>query len=529
MLKIYEKKVKKKQFNLLKTFLQFHAIGFSALIFLILTTDSIISLITDDKKVKLGTYVLFILISFAAVGFCASAAVYREVRKIRNFEKNLLIEYEEKFKYSEFHDRLTGLYNWMALNERIDELLRQKSSKYAVLLLDIDNFKYINDTMGYNYGDLLLTKISKRLSAYNEETATLYRLGGDEFVILVEDFKDMDEVTTIAREVLSKFKNPMRINNNSIFVTVSIGIALSPFHGATIDDLLKNADIAVNKAKEAGKKNSVVYNELMNKTVSERVHIEKCLHTALENKEFELYYQPQLDIRTGKISGFEALLRWNSSELGFVLPDKFIGIAEDTHLIIPIGQWVLLNACRFIKKFHKRGYEELSISVNISILEVLQNDFVDNVLEILSMTELCAEYLELEITETMLMKSYNIIADKLEYLRDKGVKIALDDFGKGYSSLNYLRELPITTLKIDKSFIDSITTETKNKSLTDLIVKAGKRMDLCVVAEGVENQEQMDYLVKYQCNKIQGYLFSRPLSEKKAESVLIEIMKEVAL
>jgi EAL domain-containing protein (putative c-di-GMP-specific phosphodiesterase class I) len=243
--------------------------------------------------------------------------------------------------------------------------------------------------------------------------------------------------------------------------------------------------------------------------------IEKHLRTALEKNEFDLYYQPQLDVKTNRVSGFEALIRWKNPELGLVPPSKFISIAEDIHMIIPIGQWVVRNACLFLKKLHRNGYTNLTVSVNASILQLMQNDFADSVLEILETVKLDPEFLEVEVTESVLMESYDLIAAKLKMMRTKGIRIALDDFGKGYSSLNYLRHLPISTLKIDKSFIDTISVNDRKKSLTDLIVRIGKNMGLCVIAEGVETQEQMDYLVKHKCDKIQGYLFCKPAVENE--------------
>jgi EAL domain-containing protein (putative c-di-GMP-specific phosphodiesterase class I) len=260
----------------------------------------------------------------------------------------------------------------------------------------------------------------------------------------------------------------------------------------------------------------------MNDAISERVLLEKHLRTALDNNEFVLHYQPQLDIATNKVSGLEALIRWNSPELGFVSPLKFISIAEDTHLIIPIGEWVLKNACLFLKKLHQQGYSDMLMSVNISMLQLIQDDFANKVMEILDELKLDPKYLELEITESILMESYEAIAEKLKLLKGKGVRIALDDFGKGYSSLNYLKQLPISTLKIDKSFVDTISADDKNKSLTDLIVTIGITMGLCVVAEGVETQEQLDYLVEHKCSKIQGYFFSRPVPDE----AVVDAIKE---
>lgn len=447
----------------------------------------------------------------------SSEAKLREQYEESLIDQKQLLEYKKKLHFLAYHDQLTGIENRLSLIERLTEFFMSKNKKRcALLFVDIDNFKYVNDTMGHSFGDLLLKEISKILKGILEKNCSIYRLGGDEFIILIVDYKDIYDIEKTAVTILKGMKNRIIIEGRSLFNTVSIGISLYPDHGNTMDELLKNADIAVYKAKESGKNRIVIFNEYMNEAVAERVNIEKYLRSALENNEFELYYQPQLDLRTNQISGFEALIRWRNAELGFVLPAKFISIAEDTHMIIPIGEWVLRNAGFFLKRVQKIGYKDLTISVNVSMLQLLQDDFVDSVIETLELVDLSPECLELEITESILMESYETIAVKLKLLKAKGVKIALDDFGMGYSSLNYLGRLPLSTLKIDKSFIDTISGSVENQSLTDLIVKIGSNMGLCVVAEGVETQEQMDYLIKHRCNKMQGYLFSRPLPETDA-------------
>jgi len=297
--------------------------------------------------------------------------------------------------------------------------------------------------------------------------------------------------------------------------TVSIGISTYPEDGANADELMRSADIAIYKAKATGKNKYVFFNHEMQETVRQRMMIEKHLRNALQNNELLIYYQPQLDIKTGKISGFEALLRWNNNELGFVSPLEFIGTAEETHLIIPIGEWVLRNACFFLKQLHIRGYTNIIISVNVSILQLLQENFVDTVIRVLEFIKMDPKYLELEITESILMESYQAISDKLYRLKEIGVRIALDDFGQGYSSLSYLKQLPINTLKIDKSFVDSINFEESSDSLTGTIVMIGRKMGLTILAEGVETQEQMNYLIKHKCHKIQGYLISKPLPQEE--------------
>lgn len=431
--------------------------------------------------------------------------------------------YEKELEYQAYHDQLTGLKNRRALIRRLDQLIMEEKpgpGQVALLIVDIDNFKYINDTMGHIFGDNLLIKVSDRLGELTEKDCKIFRLSGDAYVVLSEGYDNEGDIESLALKLLKGFESRFEVSGSSMFISVSIGIALYPEHGNSLDELLKNADIALYKAKETGKNRIVFYNKPMDEALSERVLLEKHMRTALDNNEFILHYQPQLDIRTNKISGFEALLRWKSPELGFISPLRFISVAEDTHLIIPIGEWVLKNACVFLKNLQQQGHTEMSISVNISMLQLLQEDFVERVTEILRFTQLDPVYLELEITESILMESYEAIAGKLKKLTEKGIKIALDDFGKGYSSLNYLKQLPISTLKIDKSFIDTIEAGKKDKSLTDLIVKVGRSMGLCVVAEGVETQEQMDYLVKHKCSKIQGYLFSKPMPEEQVQAIL---------
>ncbi|MBH1942261.1 EAL domain-containing protein [Mobilitalea sibirica] len=424
-----------------------------------------------------------------------------------------LNEYKEKLQYIAYHDHLTGLQNRLALNKKMHFLMKEKYvSKFALLYIDIDKFKNINDTMGHSFGDTLLLQVSERLKSQNDNE-TLFRIAGDEFIVLIEQYGSKEDIERRAINIIKAFKTPLIVDANNVFITASIGVSLYPDHGIDVDTLLKNADIAVYKAKESGRNRIVFYNEPMNEDIAKRMYIEKNLWLALVNNEFELYYQPQLDLETDCITGFEALIRWNNSELGMISPDRFISIAEDTHLIIPIGMWVLKTACSFLYKLHQLGYQELNIAVNISMLQLLQEDFVTMVMDTITDAGINAKHLELEITESILMESYETIAGKLKLLRARGINIALDDFGKGYSSLNYLKLLPITTLKIDKGFIDTITDSDKNKSFADLIVNLGKSLNLSVIAEGVETSEQKDYLVKHKCNKMQGYLFSKPLPE----------------
>jgi len=498
----------------------------------ILLSDKILGLLAADNAVITRISMIkgwvYVLIS----GILIFVIVSYSLKRVKIAEGKLydscqnLSEANIELEHLAYHDQITGVRNKISLIKRINELVSSDDSmKIAILIADIDNFKYINDAMGHNIGDQVLIKVSSRLKGLAGVDSTVYRLGGDGFVIALEGYEEASSVKRLAENLLKDFKTPLDVNGSKLFITISIGVSMYPENGDGMDELLKNADIALNKAKATGKNRVVFYNKTMNEAVSERVNIEKHLRAALINNEFELYYQPQWDIAENKVSGLEALIRWKNPELGYVSPLKFINIAEDTHMIIPIGEWVLKSACMYLKGLHRQGHEELSVSVNISIVQLLQDDFVCKVNEALDYAGLNPEYLELEITESVLMESCDALVGKLKLLKDRGIKIALDDFGKGYSSLNYLKQLPISTLKIDKSFIDTIESDKKHKSLTDLIVKLGRTMGLSVVAEGVETKEQLDYLTKHKCDKVQGYLFSKPVPEEK----VIEAIRGMAV
>lgn len=420
---------------------------------------------------------------------------------------------EARLREYAYHDTLTGLPNRLALYEDFEKQITASPGKTAALfIIDSDNFKFINDSMGHSFGDILIKKMGERLtSIFKDQGSKIYRLGGDEFVLFT--FYDrIDEVFRYAQEIERNFNEPIEIEENTVCITVSVGIATCPANGNSIDELIKNADIALYKAKDAGKNCYVLFSDEMHEKIKQRMLIEKHLRNAIENNELDLYYQPQVDATTGDITGFEALLRWHNRELGFVPPLSFISVAEETRLINPIGKWVLQKACSFLKKIHATGNEDVTVAVNVSIFQLLQDDFVDIVEETLYSEGIAPDCLELEITESILMESFNVISLILRKLKKLGVRIALDDFGKGYSSLSYLRQLPIDTLKIDKCFVDGIS-DTESASLTGMIVKLGQNLGLTVIAEGVEEQKQMDFLKENGCHKIQGYLFSKPLPE----------------
>lgn len=420
---------------------------------------------------------------------------------------------DDKLRYLAYHDALTGLPNKLSLYEYMSPIDTFSANRKAIFFIDLDNFKFVNDTLGHNYGDKLLIKVSDKINRIIKDEGTLYRLSGDEFVILIEQVDDIDKVENLAKKLLGDFSREYNDVNVDIRVSFSIGVAISPIHGVNIEELIKYADIAMYKAKKQGKNRYVMYNETLKEALLDRIAIEKNLPKALENEEFELYFQPQLNIKDNKIKGFEALLRWNSPELGQVSPQNIIEVAEETHFIIPLGKWILYKACEFLSLTKEKGYEGFIMSINISILQLIQDNFIDQVLHALSAYDLDPKDIELEITETILMENFDEVNDILHLLRENNIKIALDDFGKGYSSLSYLKQLPITTMKIDKLFIDDILVE--NDEFLSYVIALGKELGMCVVAEGVEVDSQLTYLKQNNCDIIQGYLFCRPQPGEK--------------
>ncbi|MEK3968055.1 MULTISPECIES: EAL domain-containing protein [Paenibacillus] len=433
---------------------------------------------------------------------------------------DMLVENQKHMHRLAYVDELSNLPNRVCLLESMEKYLQCSGGKAALLFVDTDNFKYINDTLGHKSGDVLIQKASKRLQSVVREGDMLSRLGGDEFVIFIKDIENHEDVLDLAERIMRAFRQSFLIGESYLYVSVSIGISFYPEDGETTEQILKNADVAMYRAKEDGKGTYVVYDKSMHTAFNERMNIEKHLRSAMNNNEFELYYQPQVDIQSGLISGFEALIRWNSPTLGFVSPLSFIKIAEDSRLIIYIGEWVLRESCIFMKGIQDRMGIPYKISVNISIIQLLQDDFVEMVQESLAESGLKPSCLELEITESIFMESFESIVNKLQFLKSQGIRIALDDFGTGYSSLSYLQQLPISTLKMDKTFIDSLSEKAYSQSFVQTIIQLGHNMGLEVVAEGVEEISQLDFLRKSGCDKVQGYLVSRPVPKQEVVELL---------
>jgi diguanylate cyclase (GGDEF)-like protein/PAS domain S-box-containing protein len=431
---------------------------------------------------------------------------------------------EQQIEQIAYFDVVTNLPNRYYLMQKFKEILNSNSlcnKNSALLFLDLDEFKRINDTLGHDKGDYVLKEISMRLKASLPLNSIAGRFGGDEFLVLVPEFDNIKDLEVTCNNILNVFKDPFIINDALNYVTTSIGISIAPIDGESPEVLLKNADTAMYRAKEQGKNQYCFFSYSMGKELMKRITIENNLRHALENKEFELYYQPQVNLFTGKIEGMEALIRWNNKELGFVSPNDFIPIAEKTGLIIPIGNWVLETACKQNKLWLDKGLSYNSIAINVSSIQFIRPNFLDNVKDILTRENLPSVFLEIEITESLLMDSSEDIINKLNDLRSMGIKISLDDFGTGYSSLNYLRQLPINVLKIDRSFVLEICDKTEQRLIVDVIINLSHKLGYKVIAEGIETKEQLDLLKEMGCDIGQGYYFSRPVNAEKMEALLM--------
>ena len=432
-----------------------------------------------------------------------------------------LTESEERLKILAYKDILTNLSNRISFFDAVtDHILKFPDKKKALIFFDIDNFKYINDTLGHLVGDQLIIAIGERLTNLVDNNKSAYRISGDEFVIFIHEYEEQKEVENYTEQLMKSIREPYTFPNISLNISISAGITLYPLHGVDIDTLFKCADIAMSDAKSKDRGGYSFYHECMEANLEERMMLGNELRRALDKNEFQLYYQPQIDMDTGKICKFEALLRWHNQKLGNVPPIKFIEIAEETHLINPIGDWVLNEACRFLKELHSLGQSDIRISINVSAIQLMQVDFVDKVIDTLKHYDVDPKYLEIEVTESVLIEFYENIREKLVLLKSKGISIALDDFGSGYSSLKYLTQMPINTLKIDKSFIHSISQNIQGEILTSMIITLGKKLGLSVVAEGVETKEQVKYLEKIKCHMIQGYYYSKPVPREEVFNLL---------
>jgi len=437
---------------------------------------------------------------------------------------------EEQLIMQAQYDILTGLPNRILLQDRLRQAIeysQRTGNPIWVLFIDLDRFKYINDSMGHHVGDELLIQVSKQLQAGVRETDTVARFGGDEFVIILQGEMGEDSRLSILNRLVDSVAMPIKVNKQELNTTCSIGIAVYPNDGVTPETLIKHADIAMYRAKEIGRNNFQFFTQNMNDKAAERLRMESYLRKAIEQDEFSLQFQPKVDLTSKQIVGVEALLRWNNTDLGNVSPDKFIQLAEDTNLILPIGEWVLRHACLQAVAWQKAGLGELLMAVNLSARQFKQENLVESIKAILVETGLKAECLELELTESLFMSDNGNALKILHEIKALGIKLSVDDFGTGYSCLSYLNNLPLDALKIDKSFTDDIIVKNKKVPIVDTIISLGKNLNLQVIAEGVESAEQVAYLIAHGCDQIQGFYFSRPESAEKIESMLASNKKLV--
>jgi diguanylate cyclase (GGDEF)-like protein len=424
-----------------------------------------------------------------------------------------------------YHDALTGLPNRPLFIDRLIVALAQANranQTLAVFFLDLDRFKDINDSLGHNIGDQLLRAVAERVRRSVREGDTIARFGGDEFTLLIPRVERIEDAATIAQKIIEMLKIPFVIGQNELFVTTSIGISLFPNDGADPETLVRNADTAMYRAKEHGRDNYQLYAPAMNARALERLALENLLRKALNQNELILHYQPLIDLKSRTVAGVEALVRWNHPDMGLLYPAHFITVAELSGLIVPIGNWVLRTACKQVRHWQKKFGYEISVSVNLSARQFQQPDLLAQVAQVLEETGLPPHSLELEITESSAMQNSENTIYTLREFKALGVRIAMDDFGTGYSSLNYLKRFPIDTLKLDKSFVNDITTDPSDAAIATAVISLAHSLNLDVVAEGVETEAQLAILTREKCDRIQGYYFSKPRSIQELEAYVAE-------
>lgn len=435
-------------------------------------------------------------------------------------------------EYMASYDELSGLPNRRLFEDKVVKamsLAGKLNYKVAVIYMNLDRFKFINDSMGHTFGDQLLQQVAERLQRCLRDSDIIARQGGDEFTILLNRISQQDDVVKAVDRIFQSITKPFQLNGQEIHATGSIGISMYPGDGDTVEVLMDHASTALNRAKEVGRNKHEFYTPEMNEKISKKLIMETALRKAIERGEFRLFYQPQVHIGTKRLVGMEALIRWVHPELGIVPPLEFIPLAEETGLIVPIGEWVLRTACRQAKQWQQGGSQPFKISVNMSILQFQQDNLIPMIAQILEESGLSPALLELEITESIALHNEKQVIDKLLQLRKLGVKIAIDDFGTGYSSLSYLKKFPINTLKIDKVFIRDIMADSDDEALIAAIIAMANKLKFNVIAEGVETETQLTFLSSLKCDEAQGYLFGKPLPPDRLMELFQQHFPNIAL
>ncbi|MBN1595757.1 EAL domain-containing protein [candidate division FCPU426 bacterium] len=437
----------------------------------------------------------------------------------------LQVQSKELISHMAFYDLLTDLPNRIFFSGELESALKESCAsgqKLAVVLLDLDRFKVINDTLGHTVGDQFIQHVAKRLRTHLAPNDTVARMGGDEFILLLPYIRHFHEVVAKLQLIKEVFREPFSSNNHILHINVSMGVSLFPEDGEDVHSLLKHADSALYEAKNSGRNHYKFFTNTLGSETTSDFTIEMSLRKALDQKHLRLYYQPQVSFQTGKIIGVEALLRWEDPEMGFIMPDRFIPLAEETGLIVPIGEWVLQEACAQAVSWQKMGLSPLKMAVNMSVRQFQEPELVEKVLAICQQTGLDPFLLELEITESLLLKDLNVIQMTLQWLKKKGIMISIDDFGTGYSSLKYLRRFPISTIKIDRSFIRDSQNNPDDAALVTTLCSIAHHLNLHIVAEGIENKEQYLFLKDLGCDAFQGFYFSAAVPADDISALLRE-------
>lgn len=455
-------------------------------------------------------------------------ALRESKRRYENDLKELIKQRTAQVDHLSYHDVLTGLPNRTLFEDRVAQAIlsaQRNKQTLAVMLLDLDRFQTTNDTMGPMVGDRVLCDVAERLAACVRAGDSIARLGSDEFALLLTQLENTEEADSIHQKIVSAFEHPFHCGTQELYLTASKGISFYPLNGTDTHSLLKNAGAALCHAKEQGGNEYQVYTVDMNAGSVKRLALENSLRRALDNNEFIVYYQPQADVATRNITGVEALVRWQHPELGLISPAEFIPLAEETGLMIPLGEWILRTACAQNKAWQQAGFTKLSVSVNLSLRQFRQTNLTGMIERVITETGLDPTCLELELTESSVMKNTENAVTLLRKLQALGIRIAIDDFGTGYSSLNYLKNLPIDTLKIDRSFVRDAATNPVDAAIVQAIITLAHSLNLKVKAEGIETQEQLDFLRSLKCDEIQGYLLSHPLPAEALEQLLLDVQK----